>query len=88
MALPPFARILFDQYVLGQLGRMPDDVRDCLKEAFDNIRNRRLYLDSPPSRDYPFVARACQHHIFVSIETRSNVVVVVGLFTDAGDDLL
>lgn len=87
MPLRPFVKILFDKVVLGQLGGMPEEVRDCLKVAFDNIRKRKLYLDSPRSRNYPFVARACQHYIFVSVNTDKNIAVVVGLLADAGQDL-
>lgn len=90
MALPPFDRVLFDPVALAQLGALPQPVTDCLKVAFDNIRHRRLSLDSPGSRNAPFVAHACQHKIFASVNTAANVVVILDLLLepDLGDDLL
>lgn len=82
MALPPFAKIFLDPVALRRLGQLPDDVKDCLNEAFRNIKNRKLYLDSPGGRNYPFVTKACQHIIYVSVEARKNIVVVLDLLQD------
>lgn len=89
MALPPFDKILFDPVALAQIGSLPRDVTDCLMVAFKNIQQRKLSLDPPGGRNAPFVARACQHIIFVSVETRSNTVVILDLLLelDHGADL-
>lgn len=82
MVLPPYAKILFDPDALRRLGRMPDPVKHCLKKAFASIRDRKLILDPPVGWNYPFVARACQHIIYASVDTNSNTVVVLDLLLD------
>ncbi len=84
MTLPPFSSSRYSLRVRSYIGRLPPEVSDCLQHAFRDIRERRLGLDSPGGFRLPWVAEACHHEIWVSVNTDKNVVVVIDVIPMTG----
>src|SRR5688572_22551635 len=66
---PPFDKILFEPLALKFLGSVPEAVRDCLKTAFRNIKQRTLELEAPIAWRVwagPSFVTVCHHLIFTS----------------------
>ena len=82
MARPAYSKIFLSPNAMRQLAALPDEVSGCLTEAFGFIRDRKLSLDPPVRRDFPFTARACTHIIYVSVVPDKNEIAILGMALD------
>jgi hypothetical protein len=85
-----YAQVKADTGPLSYLGVLPQDVADCLEQAFAHIRKGSLQLWKlePRWSNGLLFGKACGHLIYGSENPAANIFVISALLRDDEDDFV